>query len=418
LLKNLILEEYLISNSTAYGQPIEHSTIKHSTIKEFDLSAFAAEIEQIGEQAYNSINHSDFKHLKRVELYGRLASIFGYATAWIIPNPITAFALSLGQFTRWLLMHHISHRGYDKVPNIPKRYTSKGFAQGWRRFIDWFDWVHPVAWDYEHNVLHHYHTGEDHDPDVAERHTELLRELKIPRSFKYLALLLAGLTWKFTYYAPNTLSVIDPENKKRVRKEHIIFITIKNIFDLRNKYVQKLWTDCYLPYATFHFVIIPLLFLPLGQTAVLFVLLNKLLAEAMTNFHSFLVIGPNHTADDLYRFNFHYKDKKEFYLTQITGSANYKTGTEMVDYLSIWLNYQIEHHLFPDLPMLKYREMQPKVKEICARYGVPYKQESIFKRFYRMLNVCVGKTSMQQIDSITELKQVIDKTKNSAQLLH
>jgi fatty acid desaturase len=364
------------------------------------LDSFTAELEALRAEAVASLSPQDFAHLRRVEWYGRICALLGYSTAWIIPNPITAFLLSLAQFTRWLLMHHISHRGYDKVPGIPSRYTSARFAQGNRRFLDWFDWVLPTAWDYEHNYLHHYHTGEESDPDVTERHAEFLRTMKVPYALKYAMLFVAGITWKFTYYAPNTLSCLDPETKKRIRKEHIVFMTIKNVLDFRKAHVRLLWTHCYLPYGLFHFVLIPLLFLPLGQTAALFVLINKLLAEAITNFHSFMVIAPNHTADDLYRFGFHYESKPEFYLTQVLGSANYRTGSELVDYLSIWLNYQIEHHLFPDLPMLKYRVIQPKVKEICKRHGIPYVQEPMTKRFMRMCNVCVGKTSMAQLSEL------------------
>lgn len=362
-----------------------------------DLKNFAQDIDALGSKAHGSLTHADFKHLRKIECYGKIATTLGLGTAWIFPNPITAFLISLGQFTRWLLAHHIMHKGYDKVPGTPQRYTSDHFARGWRRYIDWFDWLAPEAWDYEHNFLHHYHTGEEHDPDVALRHTEFLRALRIPRSLKYVALWLVALTWKYTYYAPNTISSIDPKNAKRIRKEHIVFITIKNIFDLRSALVRRLWLRCYLPYVVFRFVALPLLFFPLGATAVFYVFLNLLLAECFTNLHSFIVIGPNHSADDLYRFDFHYEDRAEFYLTQILSSANYNCGDEFRDYMSIWLNYQIEHHLFPNLPMTKYREIQPKLREICEKYGVPYRQESIFKRLSRMLDVCVGKTNMPQM---------------------
>jgi hypothetical protein len=60
---------------------------------------------------------------------------------------------------------------------------------------------------------------------------------------------------------------------------------------------------------------VPRLFLPLGTTAALCVLLNKLLAECIINVHAFLVIAPNHTADDLYRFDLHYHGRDEFYAT-------------------------------------------------------------------------------------------------------
>jgi fatty acid desaturase len=213
---------------------------------------------------------------------------------------------------------------------------------------------------------------------------------------------LVALTWKFTYYAPNTMSVLDPETKRRVKSQHILFISLKNVFDFRNKTVRALWLSCYLPYSIFHFAIIPLLFFPLGKTAVLFVLINKLMAEAFTNLHSFLVIGPNHSADDLHRFEFHYHGKAEFYVTQVLGSANYNCGTDFLDYMSIWLNYQIEHHIFPDLPMTKYREIQPEIKALCLKHKIPYRQESIFKRFDRMLDVCVGKTSLRKLEKFPE----------------
>ena len=157
--------------------PTATSTVDPETM---DVSGFCAAIERLKADAYRQIGPADFVHLRRIERYGLVATLLGYATAWIIPNPLSAFLLSLGQFTRWLLAHHILHRGYDRVPGIPPRYTSRVFARGWRRYVDWFDWLLPEAWDHEHNVLHHYHTGEDGDPDVAERHLEFLRRLRIP----------------------------------------------------------------------------------------------------------------------------------------------------------------------------------------------------------------------------------------------
>jgi linoleoyl-CoA desaturase len=40
--------------------------------------------------------------------------------------------------------------------------------------------------------------------------------------------------------------------------------------------------------------------------------------------------------------------------------------------LSGHLGYQIEHHLFPDLPAVRYPEIAAHVREICARYGQAY----------------------------------------------
>ncbi len=118
------------------------------------------------------------------------------------------------------------------------------------------------------------------------------------------------------------------------------------------------------------------------------------MAEAMSNLHTFLVVGPNHSGDDLYRFDAPPKDRAERYLHQILGSVNYATGTEALDYLQLFLNYQIEHHLWPDVPMLKYRQIQPKVRAVCEKHGIPYVQESVWKRAAKLKDVFVGNTKM------------------------
>jgi fatty acid desaturase len=375
-----------------------HAPATPAELSGMNVEGFCADIERLKADTYRQIGPADFAHLRKIERYGRIAAILGLATAWTIPNPVTAFLLSLGQFTRWLLAHHITHRGYDRVPGIPARYTSRVFARGWRRFVDWFDWLDPDAWDHEHNILHHYHTGEESDPDLAERNLEFLRQMRAPLWVKYLLMALAACTWKIIYYAPNSLSVLDPVTRKRLHHSRVVAFTIGSVLDFRRATVRRLWVTCYLPYATWHFVAVPLMFLPLGTTAVWCVLGNKLLAEAITNAHAFLVIAPNHTADDLYRFSFHYHRKDEFYVTQVVGSANYHCGGELTDYMSLWLNYQIEHHLIPDLPMRQYRLIQPQVKALCERHGIPYRQESVFRRFGRMLDVAVGRTSMRELE--------------------
>jgi len=92
-----------------------------------------------------------------------------------------------------------------KIEGIPKRYTSKGFARGNRRFIDWLEWMVPEAWDKEHNDLHHYNLGEKADPDQVEFNMEEFLNIKMPMPVRYLFLGLMACTWKFIYYAPSTL---------------------------------------------------------------------------------------------------------------------------------------------------------------------------------------------------------------------
>ncbi len=35
-------------------------------------------------------------------------------------------------------------------------------------------------------------------------------------------------------------------------------------------------------------------------------------------------------------------------------------------------SFQIEHHLFPDIPAHRYTEISDEVREVCERYGLQY----------------------------------------------
>ena len=61
----------------------------------------------------------------------------------------------------------------------------------------------------------------------------------------------------------------------------------------------------------------------------------------------------------------------EWYLRQMLGSANISGGKAM-HIMTGNLSYQIEHHLFPDLPSNRYQEIAPKVRELFDDYGLTY----------------------------------------------
>lgn len=352
-----------------------------------DCEAFYSELRAIRDDVEARLGEDDLRHLRNLERVGRAATIAGLATAWV-PNPFSMTALALGRSTRWLLMHHIGHRGYDRVPGVPARYTSRVFATGYRRFLDWSDWMLPEAWKYEHNVLHHSRTGETRDPDLIEQNAETLRNADIPDALKLAAIGLLAITWRSFYYAPNTVQALlsrGAETPEGARPKG---------------YHRTLWLRGYLPYAALELALLPAAFLPLGPLAVASAFVNSLGAEALTNLHTFLVVGPNHTGDDLYRFDGPATSKAEAAVRQVLGTANYRTGGDLVDYAHLWLNYQIEHHLFPDMPMLRYREIQPRVEALCEKHGIPYVQESVWTRVKKMLGIATGKTSMKRASRV------------------
>ncbi|MBV8430261.1 MAG: acyl-CoA desaturase [Solirubrobacterales bacterium] len=59
------------------------------------------------------------------------------------------------------------------------------------------------------------------------------------------------------------------------------------------------------------------------------------------------------------------------YVRQLIGAANIN-GSPMFHIMSGNLGYQVEHHLYPDMPSSRYGEIAPRVREICKKYGLPY----------------------------------------------
>jgi len=365
-----------------------------NSYKNVDRAALAKDLDAIYKEITARTNEDDFKHIKKMELWGRACSLLGYATAWIMPNPISALLISQGSFTRWTQMTHpIVHKGYDKIENVPDHYKSKKFAQGWRRFIDWPDWITPAGWHQEHDILHHYNLGEQLDPDQLEYNLAWLRDSKIPMPLRYLLIILFMGFWKVIYYAPRTHKELRI-SQARQNREPEPNITRLSAWSLFSKEGRALWFKSIIPYAIFRFAFLPALFLPLGTTAAMSVLLTSLMAEIFTNMHTFLVIVPNHAGDDVMMFEEKGKGKGEYYLRQILGSVNYPTGSNFNDFFYGWLNYQVEHHLWPDATLAQYQRVQPKVVEICKKHGIPYIQESVFKRLIKAMDIMVGRTSM------------------------
>jgi len=385
----------------------------YARYEDVDKEQLEKDIDAIKE-TMGAVGEEDFQHLLKLERWGRIATFSGYGLIAVLSilelsagglsgllfwsvAIVAALLISTGNVARWAdVTHPILHGAYDKVPNIPEKYTKKVFAKGARRYIDWLDWIKPQAWEYEHNIMHHYHLGETDDPDNVEKNLQWLIQSKTPMWLRYVVVYAFAGTWKFTYYAPNTLRIL--ENKKR-RDQHKLEVTDFEL-DPRKKNGLELWMEYLLPYAVIKFVLFPALFLPLGTEAVFNAFIIILMAEYLANLHSFLVIVPNHSAEDIYMFTEPHKSQGEFYLRQIMGSVNYNTGSDLKDFAHGFLNYQIEHHLFPNMPHSYYQKMQPIVKDICKKHNLEYRQESVFKRIGMTIDLMIGKTKLLRVDGI------------------
>jgi fatty acid desaturase len=67
----------------------------------------------------------------------------------------------------------------------------------------------------------------------------------------------------------------------------------------------------------------------------------------------------------------------DFLHRQVLTSRNVR-GSRLVDFLLGGLNYQIEHHLFPNMPRPNLRHAQPLVRAFCQQHGIGYSEDSMF----------------------------------------
>ena len=105
-------------------------------------------------------------------------------------------------------------------------------------------------------------------------------------------------------------------------------------------------------------------------------------ANVVRNVWAYAIIFCGHFPDQTYTFS---KEETEdesrgaFYVRQLLGAANIE-GSPMFHVLSGNLGYQVEHHLYPDMPSTRYAEIAPRVKELCERYELAYNTGPFLKQ--------------------------------------
>ena len=97
-------------------------------------------------------------------------------------------------------------------------------------------------------------------------------------------------------------------------------------------------------------------------------------ANVARNVWSYAIIFCGHFPDQTYTFSEEETEDESrggFYVRQLLGAANIE-GSPLFHVISGNLGYQVEHHLYPDMPSTRYAEIAPRVKDICRRYDLPY----------------------------------------------
>jgi fatty acid desaturase len=105
-------------------------------------------------------------------------------------------------------------------------------------------------------------------------------------------------------------------------------------------------------------------------------------SNIVRNVWAYSIIFCGHFPDQTYTFSEDEvadESRGGWYVRQLLGAANID-GHAPFHFLSGNLSFQVEHHLFPDMPSSRYAEVAPRVRDVCARYGLPYNTGPLSKQ--------------------------------------
>jgi len=367
----------------------------------FDATAFEKDIRGARDETAPT-EEAERKHWNKMRMWTAVIGLAGLALAVRgVVSPTAMILIGVYKFVNFaIIAHHSLHGAWGSR-------VRGTFAKNiYRRVVDWLDWICPAAWNIEHNKAHHYHLNEDADPDFVQRNTALIRTFPT-KVLRYLLVALNMTSWKWGYYASNTLKLLHQGRPGAPSKEQ--FELPLSLFDLAANLI------CFRNFRWHFLLTVDLVFRVMGPNLLVnllvptvggvvtsvaggdgwkvfnYALLNLAGAEVFTNVHAFSTIVTNHAGADLWHFKDScLTDTAEFYLRAVLGSAAYHAGSDPVDYLHGFLNYQAEHHAFPALTPLHYQRLHPRFKAVCAKHGVPYIQEPVWVRVRKTVDVIVG----------------------------
>ena len=374
----------------ASPNPIAHLT-------DTDIANMGAELDAIREQVIASRGERDAAYIRSVidaqrklELGSRAVLLFSlFPPAWLLGT----VGLSISKIVDNMeIGHNVMHGQWDWMRD-PKIHSTT-----W----EWDNAAPSDMWKHSHNELHHTYTnvlGKDHDLGYGIMRVD---EDQPWSPFLLFQPLTNFVNACFFQYG---IALYDLEIgrylKGRVEKD-----------DFRSrakKVLAKISRQ-----ATRDYVLHPLLSGPSALTT----LTANATANLARNLWTHSVIMCGHFPEGVQTYaktSIEGETRAEWYLRQMLGSANI-SGSRAMHFMTGNLSYQIEHHLYPDLPSNRYQEIAPKVQEVFERYGLTYttgplptQVASAWRKIIRLSlpNDFFGKTSAPLADRAVEHDPVV-----------
>ena len=333
---------------------------EYAHLTEADLDAFAAALDAIRNHVEDSRGSRDRDYVRRTIASQRMLDVASRLliacsrrrVGWTVGTLGLAVAKSIENME---LAHNIGHGQWDWM-NDPEIHSTT-----W----EWDMAGLSSQWRYSHNYRHHVNTnvlGVDDDLGYGVLRVTRDQKWKPENLFQPLrSLLLAiGFEWGIALhdlYSEHERATTDEEKSAHGRA-------------LLRKVGRQTGKDY-------------LLYPALSGRRWRRTLGANVTANILRNVWAYVVICCGHFADGAEKFTpetLQDETKPEWYLRQMLGSANFDAGPVMA-FMSGNLCYQIEHHLFPDLPSNRYAEIATRVRALCAYYDLPYTTGHLIRQY-------------------------------------
>ncbi len=209
------------------------------------------------------------------------------------------------------------------------------------------------SWKVKHN-MHHAHTNEeDEDPDVEMPILSFTKEQHARRRGlqKFLSRYQA-----FLYYPIGSLLNIS------------VRVTSMKYF-IKEFKARYIWEMAWLVIGVTIMFVVPFFIFSIAKATTLFLVINFTVGFYLLN-----VFAPNHKGMPVIA-----KGKKFSFLEQQVMTSRNIMGNMITDFVYMGLNYQIEHHLFPDCPRNKLKRLSPYIKKVCNELNLEYTEVGVIE---------------------------------------
>ena len=328
--------------------------------------AFGAELDAIRERVIADLGERDADYIRKVIKAQRALEVGGRALLWagVLPPAWLAGTAMLAAskiLDNMEIGHNVMHGQYD--------WMGDPALQG--RNFEWDSACPSDQWRHSHNFMHHTYTNVvDMDRDIGYGILRMSEEQEWEPYFRgnvvYAFLLMVLFQYGVALHELETERIRAGEISVADKKE-----TLRGIWGKVKKQTLK-------DYGAF-----PLLSGPFAP----FTFAGNMTANLIRNVWSYAIIFCGHFPEGTQEFSIEETENEsrgQWYFRQILGSANL-TGGKWFHIMSGNLSFQIEHHLFPDLPAHRHSEISVEVQEICERYGVPYNKGPLPQQFWTVV---------------------------------